>query len=137
MVRKQFNDDDDDDGDVQSLRLDKWLWHARFFKSRSQATDAVAGGLVHVNDERVKPSRDVKVGDRLYITRSEIRMEVTILSIPQRRGPASEAQKCYEESPQSMQLRAQRREQARYAPPAPLGRPDKHARKALRGLKGY
>jgi ribosome-associated heat shock protein Hsp15 len=127
----------EDNEDGQSLRLDKWLWFARFFKSRSQATDAVAGGLVHVNDERVKPSRDVKVGDRLYITRSEIRMEVTVLSIPQRRGPASEVQQCYEESVESSQRRAQRREQARYAPPAPSGRPDKHARKALRGLKGH
>ncbi len=121
----------------QSLRLDKWLWHARFFKSRAQATDAVAGGLVHVNDERVKPSRDVKVGDRLYITRSESRMEVMILSIPLRRGPASEAQKCYEESADSFKRREQRREQARFAPPAPMGRPNKHDRKALRGLKGY
>ncbi len=128
----------EEEGDVdQSLRLDKWLWHARFFKSRSQATDAVAGGLVHVNDERVKPSRDVKVGDRLYITRSEARMEITVLNIPQRRGPATEAQECYEESAESIKSRLQRREQARYAPPAPLRRPDKHARKALRGLKGY
>jgi ribosome-associated heat shock protein Hsp15 len=127
-----------EEGDAdQSLRLDKWLWHARFFKSRSQATDAVAGGLVHVNDERVKPSRDIKVGDRLYITRSESRMEVTVLRIPQRRGPASEAQQCYEESADSLKLRMQRREQARYAPPAPLRRPDKHERRALRGLKGY
>jgi ribosome-associated heat shock protein Hsp15 len=137
MVRKQSNEDDDETGRAQSLRLDKWLWHARFFKSRSQASDAVAGGLVHINDERVKPSRDVKVGDRLYITRSETRMEVTVLRIPQRRGPATEAQQCYEESVESVQRRSQRREQARYAPPAPLRRPDKHARKALRGLKGY
>jgi ribosome-associated heat shock protein Hsp15 len=121
----------------QSLRLDKWLWHARFFKSRSQATDAVAGGLVHVNDERVKPSRDVKVGDRLYITRSETRMEVTVLGIPQRRGPPSEAQQCYEESAESLKLRLQRREQSRYAAPSPMRRPDKHERRALRGLKGY
>jgi len=133
-MRKQVEEDEDDG---QSLRLDKWLWHARFFKSRSQATDAVAGGLVHVNDERVKPSRDVKIGDRLYITRSETRMEVTILGIPRRRGSAAEAQQCYEESAESVQRRAQRREQARFAPPAPMGRPDKHARKALRGLKGY
>lgn len=121
----------------QSLRVDKWLWHARFFKNRSQATDAVAGGLVHVNDERVKPSRDIKAGDRLYITRSETRMEVTVRSIPLRRGSASEAQKCYEESAESFKLREQRRENARYAPPAPLRRPDKHDRKALRGMKGY
>ena len=121
----------------QSLRLDKWLWHARFFKSRAQATDAVAGGLVHVNDERVKPSRDIKIGDQLYITRSDNRMEVTVVGIPQRRGPASEAQKCYEESADSSKRRAQRREQARFAAPAPMGRPNKHDRKALRGLKGH
>lgn len=124
-----------DDGD--SLRLDKWLWHARFFKSRAQATDAVAGGLVHVNGERVKASRDVKLGDHLEITRSENKMEVIVRGIPQRRGPASEAQRQYEETPESAAKRAQRREYARYAPPAPLGRPDKHARRALRGLKGF
>lgn len=129
QVENQVNED--------SLRLDKWLWHARFFKSRSQATDAVAGGLVHVNDERVKPSRDVKVGDRLYITRSEVRMEVTVLSIPQRRGPAVEAQKSYEETDESLARRMQKREQQRFAPPAPLRRPGKHERRALRGLKGY
>jgi ribosome-associated heat shock protein Hsp15 len=123
--------------DDQSLRLDKWLWHARFFKTRSQATDAVAGGLVHVNGERVKASRDVKVGDRLEITRSEDKMEVIVSGIPKRRGPAAEAQLHYEETPASIQQREQRREHSRYAPPAPQGRPDKHARRALRGMKGY
>src|SRR5690242_781211 len=120
----------------QSLRLDKWLWHARFFKSRSQATDAVNGGLVHVNDERVKPSRSVAVGDRLAITRSETRMEVVVRAIPVRRGPASEAQACYEETAASQRLREARREQQRLRPPAPQGRPDKHDRRALRDLKG-
>ena len=119
----------------QAQRLDKWLWHARFFKSRSQATDAVAGGLVHVNGERVKPSRDVKVSDRLEITREEVRIEVVVRGIPFRRGPATEARSHYEETPSSVQLREQRREQQRYAAPAPSGKPDKHARRALRGLK--
>lgn len=125
------------DDDDQALRLDKWLWHARFFKSRSQATDAVAGGLVHVNGERVKASRDVKIGDRLEITRSENKMEVIVRGIPQRRGPATAARLHYEETPTSVQQREQRREHARYAPPAPQRRPDKHARRALRGLKGF
>jgi len=121
----------------QALRLDKWLWHARFFKSRSQATDAVAGGLVHVNGERVKASRDVKVGDRLEITRADNKMEVMVSGIPTRRGPAAEAQLHYQETSASMQQREQRREHSRYAPPAPPGRPDKHARRALRSMKGF
>lgn len=118
-----------------SLRIDKWLWFTRFFKSRSQATDAVAGGLVHVNDERVKPSREVRAGDRLVITRDEVRFEVLVSGIPQRRGPAAEAAAHYTETPQSLLLRERRREQARHAPPAPDGRPDKHARRALRDLR--
>ncbi len=125
------------DSTAAQLRLDKWLWQTRFFKSRSQATDAVAGGLVHVNGERVKPSRDIKIGDRLEITREDVHYEVVVLSLPQRRGPAGEARLCYEETLASTQLREQRREQARYAPPAPSGRPDKHARRALLGLKGF
>lgn len=117
------------------LRIDKWLWFARFFKSRSQATDAVAGGLVHVNGERVKPSRAIRVDDRLQITREEMRFAVTVVRLPSRRGPASEAQTCYVETPESIALRAQRRENARHAPPAPDGRPDKHDRRALRDLR--
>lgn len=118
-------------------RVDKWLWHTRFFKSRSQATDAVAGGLVHVNGERVKPSRDIKIGDRLEVTREEIRFEVIVSGMPGRRGPATEARLYYEETQASTELREQRREQQRYAAPAPTRKPDKHARRALRGVKGF
>jgi ribosome-associated heat shock protein Hsp15 len=117
-------------------RLDKWLWHTRFFKSRSQATDAVAGGLVHINGERVKPSRDVKLGDRLEITREDTRFEVIVSGMPVRRGPASESRRFYEETQASTHQREQRREQQRYAAPAPTGKPDKHARKAIRSFKG-
>ena len=120
---------------VQGLRVDKWLWFARFFKSRSQATDAVAGGLVHVNGERVKASRELRSGDRLQITREELRFEVIVTAMPKRRGPASEAALHYTETPESIQAREQRREQSRMAPPAPDGRPDKHARRALRDLR--
>lgn len=117
------------------LRIDKWLWFTRFFKSRSHATDAVAGGLVHVNDDRVKPSRPVHVGDRLQITRDEVRFEVIVQAIPKRRGPAPEAQACYLETEQSVAARELRREYSRLAPPAPSGRPDKHARRVLRDLR--
>ena len=117
------------------LRIDKWLWCARFFKSRSQATAAVAGGLVHVNGERVKPSRPVHVDDRIEITRDEQRFEVVIASLPVRRGPAPEARTHYVETEASVTAREQRREHSRLAPPAPDGRPDKHARRLLRGLR--
>lgn len=119
------------------LRVDKWLWHARFFKSRSQATDAVAGGHVHVNGERVKASRDIKAGDCLEITRDDLKFEVIVRSIPLRRGPANEARLSYEETETSIKLRDRQREQHRYAAPAPARRPDKHDRRLLRGLKGY
>jgi ribosome-associated heat shock protein Hsp15 len=117
------------------LRIDKWLWCARFFKSRAQATAAVAGGLVHVNGERVKPSRAVHVDDRIEITRDEQRFEVVISSLPVRRGPAPEARTHYVETEASIAAREQRREHSRLAPPAPDGRPDKHARRLLRGLR--
>ena len=117
------------------LRIDKWLWCARFFKSRAQATAAVAGGLVHVNGERVKPSRPVHVDDRIEITRDEQRFELVIRGLPVRRGPAPEARTHYVETEASIAAREQQRERSRLAPPAPAGRPDKHARRLLRDLR--
>jgi ribosome-associated heat shock protein Hsp15 len=119
---------------MQDLRIDKWLWFTRFFKSRSQATEAVGGGLVHLNGERVKPAHSVRVDDRLVITREQTRIEVVVTGLPQRRGPAPEARTFYLETPQSEALRQQQREQARLVV-APQGRPDKHARRILRDLR--
>jgi ribosome-associated heat shock protein Hsp15 len=121
--------------DRAGLRIDKWLWFARLFKSRSQATDAVAGGLVHVNGERVKASRIIHADDRLHITKDEMRMEVIVRSMPARRGPAPEARMHYTETEESIAAREQHRERNRMAPPAPTGRPDKHARRALKDLR--
>jgi ribosome-associated heat shock protein Hsp15 len=118
-----------------SLRIDKWLWCARFFKSRAQATDAVNGGLVHVNGERVKASRAIHAEDRLVITRDEYRIEIVVHGIPARRGPATEAQTFYAETEESVAAREARRARARLAAPAPDGRPDKHDRRALRDLR--
>jgi ribosome-associated heat shock protein Hsp15 len=122
-------------GATAQLRIDKWLWCTRFYKSRAQATQAVAGGLVHVNGERVKPSRLVHANDRIGITRDEIRIEVIVQGIPIRRGPASEARVFYVETPESVAAREARRERARLAPPAPESRPEKHERRALRELR--
>jgi ribosome-associated heat shock protein Hsp15 len=125
----------DESTKVPSLRIDKWLWCARFFKSRSQATDAVNGGLVHVNGERVKASRTIQAQDRLVITRDDYRVEIIVQGIPSRRGPASEAQTVYAETVESIAAGEARRARARLRAPAPEGRPDKHDRRALRDLR--
>lgn len=122
-------------GDQTGLRIDKWLWFTRLFKSRSQATDAVAGGLVHINGDRVKPSRVVHVDDRLQITKDETKLEVIVRGMPTRRGPAPEARLHYVETEASIVARETQRERSRHAAPAPEGRPDKHARRVLRDLR--
>jgi ribosome-associated heat shock protein Hsp15 len=121
--------------DTEGLRVDKWLWFARFFKSRSQATDAVTGGLVHVNHERAKAARAIRAGDTLTITRGDNQFEVLVVSLPTRRGPAAEAQAAYRETEESAARRAKKQEQLRIAAPAPDGKPDKYDRRALRNLR--
>ncbi len=84
------------------LRVDKWLWVARLAKSRTLATEAARGGHVQVNGQRVKPGREVVRGDRVEITRDEVRRSVTVLGVAARRGPASVAALLYEESAESI-----------------------------------
>jgi ribosome-associated heat shock protein Hsp15 len=120
-----------------SLRVDKWLWCARFYKTRSVAQAAVEGGHVQVNGERVKAARAVKVGDRLRITRERERFEVDVTGIPVRRGPAAEARQYYRETAESEAARATAREFSRLSGPVDSGRPDKRERRdLLRVLKG-
>jgi ribosome-associated heat shock protein Hsp15 len=123
---------------MERVRIDKWLWAARFFKTRSLASDAVAGGHVHVDGERVKPARDVKVGDRLEIRRGQTRFTVVVTALADRRGPASAAAELYEETPESIAAREQHREQRRLAKPvgADLSeRPTKRDRRRLDALR--
>jgi ribosome-associated heat shock protein Hsp15 len=116
------------------LRVDKWLWCARFFKTRSLAAEAVSGGKVHVNRERVKPSRAVRPGDVLEVTVGFDVVTVQVRSIPVRRGPAPEARQCYVETAASLARRDRMREQrklASMAAPQTDGRPDKRTRREL------
>jgi ribosome-associated heat shock protein Hsp15 len=121
----------------ESHRLDKWLWHARFFKTRSLATAAINGGKVHLNAERVKPAHRVRIGDRLSLSLQGIVAEFEILGLPERRGPAAEAISHYLETAASAQRRVKLREQQRLANisrPRPEARPDKRERRRLMRL---
>ena len=111
----------------------------RLFKSRSLATQAVTGGKVHINGDRVKPSRELRPGDVVTFVRAAVEFECTVTAIPVRRGPATEAARCYVESPASVVRRAefaQRMKIASGLTPRPAERPDKHGRQALRRLRG-
>lgn len=120
------------------LRLDKWLWHVRFFKSRSLASEAVAGGRVKLDGERVKPAHEVRVGQTVSITLEQRNIEVQVLALPARRGPATVAQASYAETAASAQRSALQREQRRLAAllrPQPDHRPDKRERRQLDRLR--
>lgn len=118
----------------KSVRLDKWLWAARFFKTRPLASAAVSGGKVHLNGQRVKPGRSLQVDDVLQIQRAGFQYEVTVLALAERRGPASIAQTLYQESESSTQARAELREQQKLAAltsPQTARRPNKQQRRHI------
>jgi ribosome-associated heat shock protein Hsp15 len=133
-MRKQPDSPDD-----EPMRVDRWLFFVRLFKSRSLASEAVTGGRVHVNGERVKPSRVVRVGDQLVFNRGAVPFDCEVTALPLRRGPAPEAAACYRESEASVARRAQFAERMRLATafaPRPDSRPDKHERRELRRIRG-
>jgi ribosome-associated heat shock protein Hsp15 len=116
------------------IRLDKWLWAARLYKTRSLATVAVNGGKVRVGGERVKPSRDVRLGDVISLTRGSDPMELTVRGISDKRGKAVDAQSLYEETAASIATRATRatlRKSRALDSPAPAKRPDKKSRRQI------
>lgn len=119
----------------EKIRLDKWLWAARFFKTRSMALQAVTGGKVHVNDQRVKPARTVQVGDELRITRNESIFIVKVLALSGSRRSATLARLLYEESAESIKAREEESEMRRMTHTgysAPAGRPGKRDRRKIR-----
>ena len=127
------------EGGGLSLRIDRWLWCTRLFKSRSLAAEAVAGGKVHVNGRRVKPALAVRVGDRVTITRPGYAFECEVLKLPDRRGSAPIAQACYAETDAARAAREKHVENSRIASalmPRSIERPDKHGRRELRRLRG-
>lgn len=118
----------------ENMRLDKWLWAARFFKTRANASAAVAGGKVHMNGQRVKASHVVRVGDELEITRGPYQYIIIVSSLSRHRGPATLAQNLYTETPASLacreELAIQRRAQA-VQTASPHKRPDKRSRRHI------
>ena len=120
------------------LRIDKWLWCARFFKTRSLATEAVEKGHVELNGQACKPAKDVHPGDRLVIVAHQQRWEVTVLGIPAARGSAPIAQTLYQESDESRAARAAEAERRKlYREPAEQlhGRPTKRDRRRITQLR--
>jgi ribosome-associated heat shock protein Hsp15 len=122
---------------ADSVRLDLWLWAARFFRTRSLAKQAVETGKVEVEGQRAKASRSVRIGDALKVTRGDEAFEIEVLGLSDQRGPASVAQTLYAESDASKARRAEtlatlRAARAGYQPPE--GKPDKRARRLIRAL---
>lgn len=126
--------------ELESLRIDKWLWAARFFKTRKLAADAVSGGKVHYNGQRCKPSKEIKVGDQLTIHKDQYSWDITVTGINKQRRPASEAALLYQEEESSRQRRQeqiilQKQERAFMAHSERERRPNKKQRRQIHRFK--
>ena len=118
----------------EPIRIDKWLWAARFFKTRSLAADAVTGGKIEVNGARAKPSRTVRVGDKVSIRRGAYEWTVVVRALAKLRGPAPEAQLLYEETEESIRKRERAAAQLKLERSPEFhstGRPSKKDRRAV------
>jgi ribosome-associated heat shock protein Hsp15 len=123
---------------MEQARVDKWLWAARLFKTRSAATHAVLGGRVHVNGARVKPSKEVRLGDTVEVTVRSVKRTVEVTGVAEKRGPAAVAATLYVEAPESVKAREEAALEQRLARPpgADLGaRPTKLARRQLEAMR--
>ncbi|HZP93894.1 MAG TPA: RNA-binding S4 domain-containing protein [Burkholderiales bacterium] len=127
------------DHETTRVRIDKWLWAARFFKTRSIAAQAIEGGKVQFNGERTKPSKILKAGDRLTVRAGEFTWQITVVALSERRGPATEAQKLYAEEEDSRRARleqaSQRKAERRAMPVYAKGRPTKKQRRQFMKFK--
>ena len=126
------------DDSNEPVRVDKWLWAARFFRTRSIAAAAIEGGKVQVNGERAKPAKPLKPGDRVHVRSGQFIWDITVTALSQRRGRAVEAQKLYLESPDSRKAREDRAavlKAERQSAPQVKGRPTKRNRRQLARIK--
>jgi ribosome-associated heat shock protein Hsp15 len=124
---------------METVRIDKWLWAARFFKTRALAADACDIGRIESNSHRAKPSRDVRLGDRLRITNDAGIFEIEVLQLSETRGPSAVAQALYRESPESRAARAalaEERKQMLAIGGLTEGRPSKRDRRDINKLRG-
>ena len=123
---------------MEKVRIDRWLWAARLFKTRGAASEAVLGGRAHVNGTRVKPSKEIGAGDRVEVTIGDMRRELVVRAVAEKRGPASVAATLYEETPESVARKEQRSLERKLSRPlgADLGaRPTKRDRRRLDALR--
>ena len=125
---------------LDSMRIDKWLWCARFFKTRSIAAEEISKGRVMVNGQTAKASREVRPGDTVVLRQGPVQRTVTVRALSAQRGPAPVAQLLYEETEESLKKRAQNSEARRFNSqfaPSPERRPDKQERRQLIKVKQY
>jgi ribosome-associated heat shock protein Hsp15 len=120
---------------MERLRIDKWLWSARFYKTRTLAAEEIGKGRVAINGQEAKAAREVKVGDTVSVRREAVTRTVVVKGLSNMRGPAPVAQQLYEETPESLKAREEAAQQRRFAPEPALsiehGRPTKRGRREL------
>ena len=124
----------------ERVRVDKWLWAARFFKTRGLASEAIQGGRVRINEVRAKPAREVRAGDRVDVRIGEVTWTVVVREAGDRRGPAVEAARLYEETPESRErreLHAAERQSAAVPGKDSRGRPTKRDRRRIESLRSH
>jgi len=136
MVRE--TDSAPESASAEKMRLDKWLWAARFCKTRQLAIDAISGGKVHLNGQRVKPGKETATGVRLTITKDQCAWDITVKALSKQRRPAAEAERLYEESSDSharRQVLVEQRREDREAGLQPDQRPNKRDRRLIHRFK--